>query len=68
MEDWSATRHTLRLLKYTLLNTSSQSLVEKRVEHVVRNAQLVVGADIFLELLTAVKWLACWAIHDDAHT
>jgi hypothetical protein len=45
----------LGLLKDTLLNTALQGLVEQSIEHVVRDrAQLVVGLDVLLELLTAI--------------
>ena len=42
-------KHTLGLLKGTLINASLQGLVEERVEHRVRNMDGVVGADILLE-------------------
>jgi hypothetical protein len=46
-------RLTLGLLENTLLATGLQRLVEKRVEHVVGDIDLVVGLDILLQGLTA---------------
>ena len=46
-------RHTLGLLKETLLDTRLQGLVEERVEHAVTNIDGVVGPDILLEGLPA---------------
>lgn len=48
-------KHTLRLLKDTLLNTGLQGLVEERVEHVVGGNNVIVGADILLERLAAME-------------
>lgn len=54
--DATGMRHTLGLFKDTLVYTGSQSLVEERVEHVVGDSvDLVVGPDIFLELLSAMR-------------
>lgn len=44
---------TLGLLEDTLLNTSLQGLVEERVEHVLGDGDVVVLANILLELLSA---------------
>lgn len=54
-------RHTLRLLKDTFVYTGPQGLVEERVEHVVGDSDLVVGSDILLELLTAMRQLVSYA-------
>ena len=45
--------HTLGLLEDALVDTSLQRLVEERIEHVVRDSDVVVGADILLEGLAA---------------
>ncbi len=44
---------TLGLLEDTLVDTGLQGLVEEGVEHVVRDADGVVGLDILLQGLTA---------------
>ena len=41
--------YTLWLREDTLLNTSSDSLVEQSIELVVGDSELVVGLDVFLQ-------------------
>lgn len=45
--------HTLRLLEDALLDAGLQGLVEERVEHVLRDGDVVVALDVLLELLAA---------------
>jgi hypothetical protein len=64
--------HTLWLREDTLLNTSSDSLVEQGIELVVGNGELVVGFHVFLQRDTAgrsqldvnrhvVVWTRTWS-------
>jgi len=46
-------RLTLGLLEDTLLDTGLERLVEERIEHVLRHGDVVVLADVLLELLSA---------------
>ena len=53
-----AARGTLGLLKDTLVGTSLESLVEERVELLVRgDVEAVVGLDVLLEVLAAGRML-----------
>lgn len=54
-----ATGGTLGLLKDTLLNTRLESLVEERVKHGIRShVDGVVGLDVLLQRLSAVRWVS----------
>ena len=51
MREGTGELRTLGLLEDTLLDTGLQRLVEERVEHVLRDGDVVVALDVLLELL-----------------